>query len=59
MNVLFGARQLGYEAKPITSYRYILKIIPRYDESKTIINQNGEEVVYMTSVQANFSNSEL
>ena len=33
MNVLMGARQLGYEPRAITSYKYNLSVLPKYDES--------------------------
>jgi len=34
MNVLFGARQLGYEPRHITSYKYRVRIVPKYNQTK-------------------------
>jgi hypothetical protein len=46
MNILFGARQLGYEPHAIKSYKYELLLKPKYDETKTIIDPNtGEEII--------------
>jgi hypothetical protein len=45
MNVLFGARQLGYEPHSVKSFVYELTLKPMYDETKTTINPDGEEVV--------------
>ena len=46
MNVLFGARQLGYEPHAIKSYKYKLLLKPLYDTSKTITDPNtGEEII--------------
>jgi len=46
MNILFGARQLGYEAHQKKSWKYTLKLKPMYDTSKTTIDPStGEEVV--------------
>ena len=45
MNALFGARQLGYEPHPKKSYKYTITLTPQYDETKTIIDVNGDLVV--------------
>ena len=45
MNVLYGARQLGYEAHAIKSYKYDLLLKPLYDDTKTIILPDGTEVI--------------
>jgi len=46
MNILFGARQLGYEPHAIKSYKYKLLLKPMYDSSKTIIDPGtGEEII--------------
>ena len=34
MNILFGARQLGYEPSKIKSYKYKINLTPQYDQSK-------------------------
>ena len=34
MNILFGARQLGYEPHKIKSYKYNINLTPQYDQSK-------------------------
>ncbi len=44
MNILYGARQLGYEPYAIKSYIYELTLKPKYDETKTKII-NGKEVI--------------
>ena len=46
MNILFGARQLGYEPHAVKSYKYRLLLKPVYDQTKTIIDPNtGKEIV--------------
>jgi len=46
MNILFGARQLGYEPHAIKSYKYSLVLKPLLDSTKTIIDPNtGEEII--------------
>lgn len=34
MNILFGARQLGYEPHKIRSYKYTINLTPQYDQTK-------------------------
>jgi hypothetical protein len=41
MNILFGARQLGYEARPKISYKYTLTLRPQYP-NKNIDPTTGE-----------------
>jgi hypothetical protein len=45
MNILMGARQLGYEPVELSSYKYNLTLKPLYDTTKTIIDPNGNEVI--------------
>ncbi len=45
MNILFGARQLGYEPHAIKSYKYKLLLKPKYDVSKTITLPDGTEII--------------
>ena len=52
MNILFGARQLGYEPHAIKSYKYQLILKPVYDTSKTIIDPNtGEEIIDVNNTE--------
>ena len=44
-NILFGARQLGYEPHQLVSYKYNLTIKPKYDTSKTITDSEGNTYI--------------
>jgi hypothetical protein len=45
MNILFGARQLGYEPHAVKSYKYELTLKPQYDKTKTITLPDGTEII--------------
>jgi len=45
MNILFGARQLGYEPHAVKSYKYKLLLKPLYDQTKTITLPDGTEII--------------
>ena len=51
MNVLFGARQLGYEPTPPKSYIYEITISAKYDETKKVPGVNG-------ALQTDYNNTE-
>lgn len=41
MNILFGARQLGYEARPRKSFKYNLNCRPTYNKTDVVRDTNG------------------
>ncbi len=45
MNVLFGARQLGYEARPKVSYTYDLLLRAQLSEEFTIVDLDGNKII--------------
>ena len=48
MNILFGARQLGYEPHAVKSYKYELLLKPMYDTSKVIWDDINQEWIVDT-----------
>jgi len=55
MNILFGARQLGYEPHAVKSYKYELTLVPLYDQTKLTpdgeLDTKNREDRYITLVQ--------
>ncbi|MCD6436183.1 MAG: hypothetical protein J7L15_07325 [Clostridiales bacterium] len=51
MNILFGARQLGYEARPRVSYSYDLLLRAELNEAHTMIDLDGNQIIDTKSNQ--------
>ncbi len=50
MNVLFGARQLGYEARPKVSYTYDLLLRAQLSEEFTIVDLDGNSSLFSNAI---------